>query len=241
MNSMVRTPGIKLTRAVLYSYCGLAIAITILIAMAYGLHWITPSLPSSRTELLEEIFFTAQTILVLVAILAFAYARDQVEEARQMRSAQLRQATATFILELDRKWDSEEIRKALRIFARMRRDCLRDARIQYQTLNDEARRPKAGELFSSKLTYFRTSDKEEELDIYRSLYTFAGFMETIGVMVKRQYVSAEDIDDLFRGPVLDFGIYFTGHILERTREEGVVEGLFENALSLVERVKQIRT
>jgi hypothetical protein len=60
-------------------------------------------------------------------------------------------------------------------------------------------------------------------------------------MVKRQYVSAEDIDDLFRGPILDFGTYFTEHIIDRQKEEGVVEGLFENALSLVESVKRIHT
>ncbi len=238
MNILARATGIRLTRTrVAYALSGVAL----LVALAYGLHWIKPFLPGPEArDALEIIFFIAQTLIVVIAIVALAYARDQVEEAREMRAATLRQARATFLLELDRKWDSPEITGASRTFARQRRDCLNDARIQYPTLNDEARRLKAGELFSAKLTYFRTSEKEEEVAIYRSLYAFAGFLETIGVMVRRQYVSLQDVDDLFRGPILDFGIYFTGHILERQNEEGVVEGLFENALSLVESVRRGR-
>ena len=158
MNILARATGIKLTKtSAFYILCGLAGFIVI----AYGLHWIKPYLPSSEArDALEVIFFIAQTTIVLIAIVALAYARDQVEEAREMRSAQLRQARATFLLELDRKWDSPEIRNASRIFARMRRDCLRDARIQYKNLNDDARRLKGAELFSSKLTYFRISEEE---------------------------------------------------------------------------------
>ena len=62
------------------------------------------------------------------------------------------------------------------------------------------------------------------------------FFEIVGQMVSRKYVSIDDIDGIFRGPILDIEMAFTKHIHERQNEKGVPQGLYANALSLFDRI-----
>ena len=212
-----------------------ALMVTIVIAIGALSRW------QDARHAFEVIFFAAQTAILGVAVAALIYARGQVEEARELRSAQLQQARATFLLELDSRWESDRIRQAASLFARMRREEIQKAGKNDPHLNDEQKRHYAAITFNDQLNIIRSSTELQDLEKYRSLIGLAGFVETMGVMVKRGYVPAEDINELLGGPVLDFGTFFARHINERQNETGVLKGLFENALDLVERIKQLRS
>jgi hypothetical protein len=57
------------------------------------------------------------------------------------------------------------------------------------------------------------------------------------LLVKKGYVGIEDVDLLFRGPILEFGSFIGPHLIARQTEKGVPSGLGENALFLVARIK----
>ena len=70
---------------------------------------------------------------------------------------------------------------------------------------------------------------------------FCGFFETVGLMVERGYMPIEEIDRLFRGPVLTVNSCFRIHIAECEKETGVPAGLYEHALSLADVVRQLQS
>jgi hypothetical protein len=62
--------------------------------------------------------------------------------------------------------------------------------------------------------------------------SICGFFETAGLMVKRGYVPAEDLINLFGGPLGIVSTCYRAHIQERQKETGVLAGLYEHALEL---------
>src|SRR5688572_18004165 len=61
-------------------------------------------------------YFVAQTLLAIIALFALVYAHDQVTEARNARDHMREQLgesqnarLASFLLEMDRRWDSPEL------------------------------------------------------------------------------------------------------------------------------------
>src|SRR5437879_151013 len=84
--------------------------VLLLVLVALSLPTITAYMPGRETrDALEISFFTAQTVIFIVAVSALSYAKEQIDEAREMRAIALRQARATFLLELDRRFESQEV------------------------------------------------------------------------------------------------------------------------------------
>jgi hypothetical protein len=65
------------------------------------------------------------------------------------------------------------------------------------------------------------------------------FFELGGELVKRRYVLLTDIDGLFRGPILDFGVAYVLHIQDEQQKRGVPPGYYENALFLISEIEKI--
>jgi len=181
----------------------------------------------------ELLFFLAQSLIILVAISALLYARAQVAEARSNSRIIARQAQANSLLSLEERWNSEPMRQArlrlIEVSSRLRDEAFKEN----MHLKDDAALGKVQEKFTVELKKLRKEDDTKYIELMRSL----GFYETVGILVRRNYVAIEDVDLLLRGPIVDFGLYFTPHIEERQREKGVPPGLGENALLLVERIK----
>ena len=76
--------------------------------------------------------------------------------------------------------------------------------------------------------------RERKDDKYQSLLRIGGFFETVGMMVKNEYISKRDALGLFSGPIIAFGRNFSKHIELRQNQAGVPQGLLEHALHLYE-------
>jgi hypothetical protein len=215
------------------------ILFAVLFILIFLLYWFRGSvgeLAPKDHPILEIAFWISQSLVPVVALFAMAYAAMQIDESTKMRSAAILQARANFLLQLDERWDSPEISESFIKFYEMRSTAIAEVEKLGLNLSDVAKVQRAADSFPDRLTELRSNKPEE----YKRLTLLLGFFETMGVMVKKGYVSDEDMYDLFSGPILEVGKFFRAHIKERNEEMGVLKGLYEHALFLVDRIQAIR-
>lgn len=183
----------------------------------------------------EFLFFLAQTLIVLIAVAALLYARAEVHESKRYAAIIARHAQATFLLKLVDEWNSAQMRRARRCFVAHSKKSQEEVFIAHHHLNDKATMDLVREHFRVQM---RKLMEENISGDYSALMTMCAFFETVGLLVRQDYVAVEDIDALFRGPILDLGIYFLPHIEDRQKEKGVPSGLYENAVYLMTRIEK---
>jgi hypothetical protein len=202
-------------------------------------------------ETLEKLFYIAQAFAMpALGIYALRYAHNQVKEAKESRSQTQKDAAtqaeianahantanehtqaitaqghARVILELLRQWDATH---------------MLEARVRVVALNNELRptasynRP-ISQVFADKLREMRQAGTPE----YSGVLRYCSFFEAAGLMVRHGYVPIKDIAALFSGAILFMEECFAQHIHERQREPGVPPGLYENALDLIRRIREL--
>lgn len=214
--------------------------ITLGVVVLYRIDSLLPYLPGHEARnALEVTYFIAQTVIAVLAFVTLLFVRKQVEEAKDARIATLRQSRATFLLELDRRWDTPEVNKSLRSFRAICDEELKRAASSSPQGDESTRVSMAVAAFTIRLREMRNDDSQRER--YNDLLTLPNLLETIGVMVKKGYVGIEDIADLFERSILDFGMFFKDHICERREEPGVPKRFLQNAVLLADRVAQLRS
>jgi hypothetical protein len=207
------------------------------IALLYNLDYLVPFLPGRNArDALEVTYFIAQTIVAVVVFVAALYARQQVEEGRSARLAALHQSRATFLLELDRRWDSAEVSRSIQSFREIRNEALDEIVKNDPQIDMGLALEKVQLEFPETLKRLR-ADKNTK-DLYAELMIFPGLLETIGVMAQQDYINIDDIANLFEWSITDFNRYFRVHIQERQMEPGVPERFLQNALNLAEQVEK---
>lgn len=177
----------------------------------------------------------ATIILVFVAVGALAYAAKEVSAAHTANHLAYLQSKATFLLEVDRRWDSQEMVNSRSLIRTVRDDLMKLVASKYSQLDDAHKAEKLGDEFAKALAEMRKNDPNN----YVLMLRYCGFFETVGVMVQREYIPLDDIDALFRGPILAVDTCLRSHISQRQNETGVPKGLFEHALFLADEIKQI--
>jgi len=175
----------------------------------------------SEPEFLERASWLCQILLTVIAAIGAIFAGVQLRIVRQV-------SQATLLLELDARFDSSEMRQARNQFATVSEDVEKVVAANHPLANDVAKREHAAQLWKETLGLLRTDNEAT----YLKLIGWCGFFETVGLMVKKGYLSEEDVLDLFKGPLVDLDKAFRLHIEERGKETGVPNGLFEHALSL---------
>lgn len=177
-------------------------------------------------ENLEIVFFWSGIALPIVTLGAILYARMQV-------TVIAKQARATFLLDLIDKWNSADMQKAKAVFQKI--DTESKAQVFPACANDNERAAleKLELHFKGALSQLA---KDNPAD-YHVLSRLMNFFELVGMLVKRGYVSKNDVDGLFRGPILQTGAMFKLHIAEKQNEKDVAPGLYENALFLFSEIK----
>jgi hypothetical protein len=174
--------------------------------------------------------------LFLASIAAALFAYFSLRELRNEQRQHLQIAKASFLMEIDLRWDSEEIRKARRMYFAIGEDIKKIIAEENLVANDSIRQQKYREKWREALSQNRKAD----LDNYITLMALCGFFETVGLMVSRDYVKLDEIDALLRGPILGIDDCFRDHIKDRCNEMGVPNGLYEHALKLCDSVKAIQ-
>lgn len=171
----------------------------------------------------ETAAWIAQVVIALTAVIGAIFAGRQLRAVRRVSQANL-------LLELDSRFDSAEMRSARELFSKMTDDIQTIVSGQNPQMNDAAKLSLCAEEWRDTLASLRTSDE----GAYIQLIGFLGFFETMGMMVHKQYISEEDVFDLFKGPIVDTHQCFRLHIEQRQKEMGVPNGMFEHALRLGE-------
>ncbi|MER9047678.1 hypothetical protein NKH89_10425 [Mesorhizobium sp. M0923] len=185
-----------------------------------------------QTNWLEIAYWISQIILTVIAFVAAIAAWNQLTQAENARLAQLRAMNATLLMELDNRWDSAEMREARRICFEWTQKI--NETISGKQFADQQQRSVA---ISDEWTKLLRDCRIRDMKEYGKLMGMCGFFETVGLMVKKDYIAASDVIDLLKGPMLAVEMWFGGHIAEREKEMGVANGLYENALNLVKLAK----
>jgi hypothetical protein len=181
----------------------------------------------------ESASWIAQIIIAALAIIAAFVAYRQLKEMADYREQRLHIANGTLLMELDKRFDSKDLIDARRIFVDMRERIKKEVAANNLKANEEYRAEKIAEVWTVELERLR-ADTDDDEDKYSELMSLAGFFETVGVMVKRKYISEQDAIGLFKGPLITFGRNFRKHIELRQKETGMPPGLLEHALYLYE-------
>ncbi len=179
-------------------------------------------------EWLEYVSWVAQVIVAIIAIVAAVFAWRQLGEMTDYRQQRLRIANATLLMELDHRFDSKELDAARNLIMQINEEISVEISGAYPLANEEEKVQRIVVEWTTRLASMRANDRPK----YSSLLQIGGFFETVGMMVKREYVSKDDALGLFMGPIIMFGRNFKPHINERQNEAGVPDGMFEHALYL---------
>lgn len=182
----------------------------------------------SWTGSLAELDHAAQIFLSLLALVALVYAKRQVEAALDAGMQERHISQASFLLELDTKWDSHSMEETKDVIMEEHEKIMAEIGGAFPTENDGAKMKRYQDRFTERLRELRTTDQ----DRYRTAKRMCNFFETVGLMVSLGYIDIELIDELFHGPIIQFDRTFRGHIAELQKETGVPNGLYEHALNL---------
>jgi hypothetical protein len=142
------------------------------------------------------------------------------------------QSRAQFLLELDRRFEDIEMRECRAEIEKLNREMNDEINGAHAYLTDNAKIDKIRALSVEKIRDFRVNDR----DRFTKLMRLANFFETVGLTVKQKYVSLDDIDRLFRGPILHVDKFLRGFINEWQNEMGMPNGLYEHALFLADEI-----
>lgn len=177
---------------------------------------------------LEVLSWLAQLIIVIAVIATALVARSQLKEMSVFRKQRLRILNATLLMELDNRWDSTEMQASRKIFREMKDHLEETVGAANPVAGDHKRIELAKQAWSNALK----EKRKNSIDEYSQLMAICGFFETVGLMVKRQYIMTEDVVDLFKGPMVNIETCFGGHIEDLGNETGMPHGLYEHARSL---------
>lgn len=189
--------------------------------------------PAGGSLSLETADRISQIGLFFIAVAALLYARGQVHAARDDIEQTLKLSQASFLFNLDQKWDSPEMLESRKIFRNLHSDLTALVASKYPLLDDAHKVVKLGEELVATLDQMR----QQDLNNYATVMRVCGFFETVGLMVERGYIPLDEIDGMLRGPILQIKTCFGPHIRVRQNETGVPAGLYEHALQLADLVE----
>lgn len=178
------------------------------------------------------LYWWSQILLTAIAAASAYFAYGQLKNIAASRGDAVHIARATFLLELDRRWDGTEMVAARKLLSKTLGEAKETVSRANHLANDGERERLVGIEFSRTLAALRSTDT----DAYQALMSICGFFETAGLMVKRGYVPADDLISLFGGPLATAGTCYRSHIQDRQNETGVLAGLYEHALDLAAKV-----
>jgi len=181
---------------------------------------------------LQIISWVANVCLAGIAGYAVIFARQQVLAAREANVNAIKYGEVNLLIDLDKRWESQEMHESREIIRKMRRSVREQITSEYEHLNEESKHQKRKELYCEVLFELR----ENGFDEYQHFMRVWGFLETVGYCVKAKHLSLNDIDEIFGAVVLQIDEVSHLHIRERdeklTQDIGKPAQLYENMLNI---------
>lgn len=179
-------------------------------------------LPEFWPQTLAQLTQWAQVSLVPILLVSATAA------IVQLRKNAL-QARATFLLELETKWDRIE---GSRKRARVIEDAVRkDVFSRHSNKKDSEQEKLLREAYADYLRDLKASEPES----FTELSEYWGFHETLGLMVRKGYVPFKDAYLLYKGPLIEIDRACSRFVDEWQKEAHIPPGLYENMLYLARR------
>jgi len=190
------------------------------IELVSGPHW------------LEIAAWVCQIILTLIAFFTAWFAVVQLWQIKQDSQQQLQISHANLLMAIDHRWD-HEMKEARATLAKIADDIHKWVKVRNPSFTAAQVKEETREEWKKTLNGMRRRGEAA----YSDALAVCGFFETVGLMVKRNYVSADDVIGLLGVSILDLDFYLRPHLEERAEEEGVPEGFFEHAIYLCDLAK----
>ncbi|PZR92475.1 MAG: hypothetical protein DLM68_02120 [Hyphomicrobiales bacterium] len=153
-------------------------------------------------ETAELLFWWAGVALAILTVVALIFAGVQAKIIAK-------QAKATLLLDLVDKFNSKEMFEAKKLFVDTTSKERKGIFSQYSNLPDKEVLTKLKEHLKVVMDGIHNT---EDRTNYSTLMRILSFFELVGLLVRRRYISLKDIDELFRGPILEAGTAFARHI-----------------------------
>ena len=173
----------------------------------------------------------ATIVMAIAAIYALFFAYRQIGVARKGTKA-------TFIVDLDRRWEGPDMREARVLWSEIHSYVVQNVETRYPELTNDRKVEKQSEVCSQVLYSMLKDDPRK----YASFMQIIGFFETIGYTVNRGFLTGEEIADLYGESILEFDRLCRNHITKRQedlqRETGAPTKLYEHAFALIDETRR---
>jgi len=188
-------------------------------------------LSALNPSFLESVAYAATIVMALIAGYALYFARAQILAARSGTKA-------TFLVDLDGRWEGTEMKEARARWREMRDAVTQHIEQTYPEASRNEKRAKRGEHCSKVLHTMVHKEPEKHITIM----SIFGFFETTGYIVDNGFISAEEIVDLYGESILELDQFCWSYIEKRreeaTNDTGVPTKLWEHARNLMLATRQ---
>ena len=158
--------------------------------------------------------------------------RKQAESAKN-QELQLR---ANVLLSLDERWESEPIMSAIADLQALVNEVQREAATLYPGANFIELRRLSAPFYVTK---FQRMEKDEP-SRYARMFRICGFFETVGYVVRADYVTLADVFKLFSVSINTGAMVFRPYIEEILQVEGADSRLYSNFRWLIAEVEKLQ-
>lgn len=182
--------------------------------------------------------------LIAVAIWGLLFARGQLaamqesnrKQAESARSQDL-QSRATVLLTLDQRWESEPLLTSRTLLFHLENSVLEEAAAQWLGRSIADLRRLSAPLFTARLEDMEERDTAK----YLRLFQICGFFETVGYVVKANYITLTDVSELFSVSIRTTAVVFRHYIQELIDARGADKMLFYNLRWLISELGKKRS
>lgn len=185
--------------------------------------------PAQPPHILEVMYWLSQMGMAGVILVTAIFAYFQVEAIR-------RQSHASLLTELDKRWEND-LAVARTVTRHHRAQAESIIKEKYAQSPAEEKRRLYLTISSQILDDLQTSD----LDRYGEFLKVWGFFETLGHLVRRQYLTLDEVDSVFGLVVLHAVDMASEHLQKRAAEEqskvGYDPHYYENFFYLAEEMR----
>lgn len=141
----------------------------------------------SRKDVFEASYYLAQIALLGVAVIAGLFAYGQFREAEKSR-------LASIYISMDDKWASPALFESRKLMHAIVSACVADP--VYRDRMRDFPSPAAREAMQEFAHSYLSRKKSENYEEYLKTMAIVDFVETLGMMVRRSYLNADDIEPL---------------------------------------------
>lgn len=151
---------------------------------------------------------------------------------RQLK-AQVLSTRASVLLSLDERIGSREMRAAREVTRELTDKVNEKTEQEWSGLREALKAEKRSEYYALLIHQMKKNDLRKYLRLLDSL----GFLETMGHVVRFNYVGLDDVYQLFGAMIITSAGIFEGHI-KNLQEDGKDESLYEHFLWLAGKTRQ---